>query len=190
MRSIARAGRVAFAGLLIALTATGCSETRSALGWDKQVPDEFAVVSRAPLALPPDYSLRPPAPGAVRPQEGTARDMARQSLLGRSLGPTTQIDRAGRSAGEIVLLRQAGADRADPEIRSLVNRESAALAAASESFTDRLLFWRDPAPAGVVVDAAAEARRLRENQALGRAVNEGDTPIIQRRQRGLLEGLF
>jgi hypothetical protein len=41
-----------------------------------------------------------------------------------------------------------------------------------------------------VVDAERETRRLRENQALGRPASEGDTPIVRRRQRGLLEGIF
>ena len=43
-----------------------CSDTRAALGLDKAPPDEFAVFSRAPLSLPPDFGLRPPAPGPLR----------------------------------------------------------------------------------------------------------------------------
>ena len=37
------------------------------------MPDEFAVESRAPLTVPPDFDLRPPEPGAPRPQEKTAK---------------------------------------------------------------------------------------------------------------------
>ena len=33
----------------------------------KRSPDEFAVVRRAPLILPPDYGLRPPRPGETGP---------------------------------------------------------------------------------------------------------------------------
>ena len=61
---------------LPALTA-GCSNTtREALGLTKRSPDEFQVVSNAPLSMPPDYNLRPPTPGAARPQEGTVREQA------------------------------------------------------------------------------------------------------------------
>ena len=42
----------------------GCDSFNRALGLEKVVPDEFAVVSRATLAVPPDYSLRPPRPGS------------------------------------------------------------------------------------------------------------------------------
>ena len=48
----------------------------------KRVPDEFAVVQRAPLTIPPDFELRPPRPGEVRPQTGTTSDQARAALVG------------------------------------------------------------------------------------------------------------
>ena len=54
---------------------------------------------------------------------------------------------------------------------------------------ERLAFWRDRPPAGIVVDPQKEAQRLRENQALGRSVTEGETAVIRRRRRGLFEGL-
>jgi hypothetical protein len=40
------------------------------------------------------------------------------------------------------------------------------------------------------VDARAEQQRLRTNAALGQSPSTGDTPIIQRKRRGWLEGLF
>jgi hypothetical protein len=58
----------------------GCTDFRRALGMDRGGPDEFAVESRAPLTLPPEYDLRPPQPGAPRPQEITAADKARKVI--------------------------------------------------------------------------------------------------------------
>jgi len=58
----------------------GCGEMRRAIGMDRVGPDEFAVESRAPLTIPPDYDLRPPQPGAARPQEVTATDRARRVI--------------------------------------------------------------------------------------------------------------
>ncbi len=52
------------------------------------------------------------------------------------------------------------------------------------------MFWQEAPRPGTVLDPEREARRLRENAALGRSPEEGETPIIQRRQRGLLDGLF
>jgi hypothetical protein len=41
-----------------------------------------------------------------------------------------------------------------------------------------------------VVDPQAEQQRIEENQALGKPVTEGETPTIERKKRGLLEGIF
>ncbi|MBK5955442.1 hypothetical protein CCR92_15760, partial [Rhodospirillum rubrum] len=51
------------AALLAPLALSGCSNAKKSLGLDRQPPDEFKVVTRAPLAMPPDFNLRPPQPG-------------------------------------------------------------------------------------------------------------------------------
>src|SRR5690606_33831923 len=52
--------------LLLPLAVSGCDSAREAMGLNKKSPDEFAVVTRAPLVLPPEFGLRPPQPGAPR----------------------------------------------------------------------------------------------------------------------------
>ena len=54
---------------LMAMSVSACGGARQALGLTKVSPDEFRVVTKAPLVLPPDYALRPPEPGKPRPQE-------------------------------------------------------------------------------------------------------------------------
>ena len=181
--------RVAAAALAL-LGLAACADTRRAIGWDKAPPDEFKVTTRAPLSLPPDYGLRPPQPGAARPQEGTTVDQARNAVSGGRSPPRAQTAVQAASGGQAALLTRSGADRADPSIRDTVDREALVTADAEKVFTDRLIFWREPDPPGTIVDAGAESQRLRENQALGRPSTEGDTPIIRRRQRGMLEGIF
>ena len=51
----------------------------------KRAPDEFAVVRRAPLIVPPDFDLRPPDPGAPRPNIGTTADQARYRALEQTI---------------------------------------------------------------------------------------------------------
>jgi DUF3035 family protein len=58
----------------------GCTDLRKAIGLEKTSPDEFAVESRAPLTMPPDFELRPPQPGAARPQEKSSDQQARQII--------------------------------------------------------------------------------------------------------------
>ena len=45
-------------------------------------------------------------------------------------------------------------------------------------------------PYGLTVDADKEAKRIRENAAAGNSMNTGETPVIKRRKRGWLEGIF
>ncbi|HVO04571.1 MAG TPA: DUF3035 domain-containing protein [Candidatus Cybelea sp.] len=188
--------------LLIGPAIAGCSGAKEMLGLTKKSPDEFQVVSRAPLSMPPDYSLRPPSPGAPRPQEGTPTQQAQAIVTGYSnQSPATlapdQIPSVGEgesasaeSAGEAAFLQSASMTGVDPNIRKLVDQETAADEANSKSFVDDLLFWRKPEPYGKVVDPVAEQKRLQENQALGAPVDTGETPIIERKKKGLLEGLF
>jgi len=82
----------------------GCGTTNL---FNRDRPDEFAVQRQAPLAVPPDFELAPPAPGAPRPTEGTAAQQALDALFG---GP------APRSAVETSALQRAGT--AEPGIRS------------------------------------------------------------------------
>jgi hypothetical protein len=181
------------------LATGGCSNVRETLGLTKQSPDEFKVVSRAPLSMPPDYNLRPPTPGAPRPQEGTPRDQAQQAVFQYSETgvPADAIPPIGegeaesaQSSGESALLQSAGAAGVDPNIRQLVDSETADDEASSRTLADTLTFWREPEPYGEVVDPAAEQKRLQENAALGQPVTQGETPTIVRKKRGLLEGIF
>ncbi len=169
----------------------GCEQTREAFGLEKSAPDEFAVVTRAPLAMPPDYGLRPPTPGAQRPQEASTRNEARDILL-RSGPKGAQGGLGGKdlSRGEVALLGKAGAEDADPSIRDKVSRESSVLAAGDKKFLTRLMFWQKDEPPGLILDADKESRRLRENSALGDAPVKGTTPVIERKEKGFLEGLF
>ena len=76
--------------MLSLLAVGGCSQgsVQQVLGMSKRAPDEFAVVKRAPLIVPPDYDLRPPDPGAPRPNIGRTSDQARVALTGTQAEPS------------------------------------------------------------------------------------------------------
>src|SRR5262245_35337633 len=110
---------------LAALSLGGCTDLKRALGMEKVVPDEFAVVQNAPLAMPPAFSLRPPKPGAPPSQELSPSEQARQTIF--RAGEQQQVaalpDADKRSPGENQLLRQAGAATAPRDIRETIDRE-------------------------------------------------------------------
>jgi len=197
---LGRAARLVPAAVLAVILAVGlggCGQLRDALGQTKDPPDEFQVVARAPLALPPNYDLRPPRPGAPRPQERSSTDAAAERILGRSARASTASTGAVPAApvvvgsvGEARFRQQLGLDQAQEDIRSVVDQETADFVYETRYPIDRLLFWRDDPEPGVLLDANAERQRLQENAALGRQPNEGANPKIERKRGGLLEGLF
>ena len=71
---------LAVASFCLILVVSGCGDFRRAIGMDRVGPDEFAVESRAPLTIPPEFELRPPQPGAPRPQDVTAAERARKVI--------------------------------------------------------------------------------------------------------------
>ncbi|MBJ7417308.1 MAG: DUF3035 domain-containing protein [Niveispirillum sp.] len=110
-------------------------------------PDEFMVVSRAPLEVPPDFSLRPPQPGSPRPQEMERDTRSQSSVFGASgAGSAALVDprtNPKQTSGEGALLAQAGADGASPDIRAIVDRENPGVVVGSPTFLDKLMFWKD-----------------------------------------------
>lgn len=181
-----RRGVRAAALMGVLLTAGACGGARETFGLNKQAPDEFEVAARAPLTLPPDYRLRPPAPGKGRPQERSTRDAAREVVIGRA--ESRQAARPGLSAGESALLARVGATTKDAGIRATVNKESSILADDENTLVGRLLFWQKREPPGRIVDAKKEAKRVQENLALGNYITKGPVPSIKRRAKGWFEG--
>ena len=186
----------AFASILIfGIALTGCEETKRAFGKIKEAPDEFAVYRRAPLSLPPDSDLRPPTPGVERPQVQNPRDQAR-AALGLSGKNTDKFEHSKSkditrlSNGERALLALTGANKANPQIRKLVEEKSADLYEANETFTDKMVFWRSKKK-GVALDPEEEIKRIHEAQSLGKPLNSNDIPSVTRKKKkGLLEGIF
>lgn len=150
---------------LSALAVSACGSLRQGVGLTKVTPDEFLTVSTAPLTVPPEYGLTPPALGQPRPQELAPESAARQILLGQRQAVT-------RTAGEQTLVAQAGAERADPLARYVVDDEFGDLAHKEESWARRVMFWRRDDAASqasatvqtsngaVTIDAATEHERL------------------------------
>ncbi|MBX7146312.1 MAG: DUF3035 domain-containing protein [Alphaproteobacteria bacterium] len=174
--------------LFISFALTSCNNAKERLGLAKKPPDEFQVVRRAPLSLPPNFTQLPePTPGAPRPQEGTTKDQAAVAVFGPRQAP---VATNGQTVGESALLNNFGAENIDPTIREKVDKETKEINEDERNFMQSLIFWRKDEPLGVAVDAGEEQRRLDENAALGKAANEGNVPTIKRKRKALLEGLF
>ncbi|TNE62253.1 MAG: DUF3035 domain-containing protein [Alphaproteobacteria bacterium] len=101
------------ASLLLA----ACVSVAACGGNGKIVPDEFQVVDRAPLVVPPEAELSPPRPGQPRAQE---IDPGRQAFEALFPG-ATYTPSAPKSRGENELLSHMLIG--DPDVRSNAGQE-------------------------------------------------------------------
>ena len=181
--------KMTFGILIVLMTGSllsGCSNVRDALGQNKKSPDEFAVLARAPLSVPPNFSLRAPNNGMERPQEPSSRNRGRDLIFKKSNAGRESESRSGSSSLRSLL----GTNNANPKIREIINVETKNVIFKDKLFIDKLLSWKKNPDDGVLVDAAAEAKRLKNNAEQGKPVTDGKTPIINRKKSGLLNKLF
>ncbi len=154
----------AFTPVCVALTAivmlSGCSQgIKKTLGLQRNTPDEFAVVERAPLTLPPNYDLVPPKPGADRPQESTPVNTARGLVLRSE--PNAAKALPGVSSGENALLNKAGATSADPNIRTELTQQKNLNVDQNKPVMEKLGLTGS-SEQGKALNAADEAKRLQQ----------------------------
>lgn len=180
-----RNGRLRAALLIGGLAGlAGCSGTvQENLGIGKRQPDEFQVVRRAPLVLPPDFNLRPPEPGAPGPATQDTSSQAQAILTGQPTStPAAQPVETRQSQGEQALVAQADV-KAVPNIRELLVQEDAELVDLdSGRFLFILNFQREAMrPRPNVLDPVAEAQRLQAAQAGSQVITEriGSQPLPQ-----------
>ncbi|MCP4395465.1 MAG: DUF3035 domain-containing protein [Alphaproteobacteria bacterium] len=169
---------------------SGCSNVTQSMGLDIPPPDEFTVITRPPLELPPNFELRPPMSGTTAPKAKAASETAKDALI-KSSDNTKELP-AYRSKGENAFAKKANIDDAEEGIRNTIEKETTSLTKKQESFADKLIFWKeiDHDPTKIVVDADKENQRIDENSALEKPINEGKVPTIKKKREGFLEGIF
>ncbi len=91
----------------LALLAGCSSQSRTKLGLVKEAPDEFMIISRAPLSLPPDYNLLPVNEGMVNAKE------------------VTELNRFdGMTEGEKRMMKKIEAQKSEANIKDIIEKEN------------------------------------------------------------------
>lgn len=146
---------------------TSCTQMKHTLGFAQRSPDEYRIVTRPPLSIPPEYVLRPAVTGQGEAATYTAdlqSAKARQMLIGDDVNTTTSTTAVSR--GENVLLQRSGANNTDSSIRSILEQEAAAEAAKAKEkgFLGKLSDWKGEDKADEAIDPVAESERLKSVQ--------------------------
>lgn len=183
--------------LLAVLCVTACDGgVRDTLGLTRKAPDEFRVISRPPLTVPPEFNLRPPGRPGEMPEtaEPPARRQAESLILGEDQSVTllpgasdTAVSPVAAGAldspADALFLERAGASKADPSVREALKTEEYTDYEEEKSWLQKL---RESSKDEPVVKAKDEAERIKENTAAGKPVTEGETPTAKPRDTGTL----
>ena len=164
---------------------TACSSLRQDLGLGRNPPDEFAVIDRQPLSMPPDYTIRPPRTWADRGTAFNSEKNAHDALFGPA------PSKANVSESERALIIASGADAVQPNIRDIVNQESAQKVSASPHLVRQLLSFADDEEElklenTTAVDPIKEKERIADAKEKDLPINTGSTPVIYKSQGGFL----
>lgn len=183
----------------LALSACGEGSIGKRLGMEKQTPDEFQVLSRPPLHIPPEFNLQPPGEGDTDGLIAPASRQAQQAVFGNN-DPTSALSQGsadtavlpvtsseGATPTDQNFLNRAGAGSAQSDIRQILREETG----DNDYEEDKSILeeLREPSDKQPTVDAKKEADRIKENLKEGKPVNEGNIEMKEPKDRGIIDKL-
>jgi hypothetical protein len=161
----------------VACALSSCDSIRDAAGLNKEPPDEFAVVTKAPLIIPPDYNLHPPKPGAPPLNQVAPTTAAQQALYSDDPTAIAGAISGNYSQAEKLILANSGGAVADSQIRRTIAAENTKAEDTNPSLTDKLLFGESKDnSADQPLDASAEQARIAAAKNSGQPPADGDAP--------------
>ena len=112
---------------------SGCgSELSDVLGTNKLPPDEFTILTKPPLIVPPEYNLRPPAEGEIRPNVQQPNRQLQSILFGQN--KTDDF-----SSSEISLMTGSDVAEAIPNIKEVLDSEMRDVEVVSPNLESQVL---------------------------------------------------
>jgi len=152
----------------VSLMLAGCSSFDEALGKTKTAPDEFQVVVRPPLTLPPNFTLRP---GDEETEAATAPTVA-SGAISQTDQVFTSTARTDASSFETLF----GTDEIEPDIRQKIDEETLGVQ-LDRRLPIQILFGGQP-NVGPNLSAAQEAERIRRAIEAGESVTSTPTLAV------------
>ncbi|MEZ5690101.1 MAG: DUF3035 domain-containing protein [Rickettsiales bacterium] len=183
------------------------STIKETLGINRTSPDEFQVVSRPPLSVPPQFNLRPPSAISTSPTVVSADMKAQSIVIGNeprrnsfeldeiysdtAVMPVSSRSLSGDDKANSGFLQNIGVSKADPDIREkLIKQEIVTRQQKEESSWWDIFSYGTKKEKAVLVDADAERKRIEDNSKKNKSITEGETPTVKEKDRGLLGDLF
>ena len=160
--------KIRFLSVIMSLTllfaATACSDYRRSIGSERSTPDEFQVVVRPPLSLPPEFTQRPDSQTSELSVDEKSSKNVMNKLFER---------RAIAASGYEEFFELAAIE---PDIRTKIDQETTGII-FERRLPMNVIFGGLP-DVGPILDQMAEDQRIRINLLQQKALNEGATPAI------------
>ena len=141
------------------------------MGFGKKSPDEYQVISNKPLSLPPNYDLIPPSEEAQNEVTlNEDKDVNEKKL--------TESDKS--------ILVLSDADKADPQIRKILDEEQSVLK-VEKSLLDKILAGEalintEAKEVEEIIDPVAEKARITKKTQEDSIKNKNEVPVITREE--------
>ena len=147
---------------LVLLITAGCSgKVGDMVNLSRSTPDEFAVVKRKPLSVPPDFGLRPPEESDRHSKVALydTRAEAQNALFGGVATEAPSEDNL--DAADLAFL--GNVPKSEPNIRRLIEQESTDLIHADRNFVKDLFKGLLPEEQpGKALDPVEAERRVKQ----------------------------
>ena len=161
---------------LASLSSCKSGDFRENLGLKKTAPDEFMVLSRPPLSMPPEFVLRAPSSeNQVGIRDSNVKRKAKNSVYS---GSEAKARKSG-SLGELNLLKKTNANKVPINIRETIAKETDSYMGRDEdggSIIKSLLHTPQDDP---VIDADKEKQRIVESKKAGKEITGDGAEIIE-----------
>ena len=141
------------------------------MGFGKKSPDEYQVIANKPLSLPPNYDLIPPSEEAQNEVTlNEDKDVNEKKL--------TESDKS--------ILVLSDADKADPQIRKILDEEQSVLK-VEKSLLDKILAGEalintEGKELEEIIDPAVERARITKKTQEDSIKNKNEVPVITREE--------
>ncbi|MDD9841722.1 MAG: DUF3035 domain-containing protein [Alphaproteobacteria bacterium] len=160
--------------LLPIIGLAGCGQLADTFGYGKNPPDEFAIIRKSPLIIPPDYQLKPPLTTMEGLQPLPEQNKVR-TLLTNAPPPPADTE---LSEGERKLLMLAGASNSSDSIRAQIDRDGQTVVPKKDNFVERLLgFGKDDVEAFELdrLERETESESMNESETEGEVKSKAET---------------
>ena len=101
------------------------------------------------------------------------------------------VGRSGAiSPAEDAILDRAKAKISNQSIRAEINSDNKTISDTDEKLIEKIIFWQGTKKPAAVLDPEKESERIKGLKSDGKPIGNSAVPVIERADRGLLDGLF